>query len=97
MTLTRFPLGRYRTTLQLLCAVANLATTCRYLQDYQLPTVFLCLPLVLITLPLGEKFTEFLDDPFTRTAVVGVATGVNCGFLSTVANVYRTQVYSYCY
>ena len=91
----RFPLNRHRTALQLLATLANLATTWRFLHDYSLPGVFLCLPIGLILLPLVERYTILLDDRFTRLAVTGVATGVNCGFLSTVANIYRTQVIGY--
>ena len=38
------------------------------------------------------RCSSVLDDTFTQDAIFGVATGVNCGFLSTVSNIYKTQV-----
>ncbi len=75
-----------------MAGLAVFATTLRHLNDYRIPNIFLLLPSGLIVWPFLLKGVSALSDVFTRTAVIGVLTGVSCGFLSTVANIYRTQV-----
>lgn len=79
--------------MQTCAALALFATTWRHLIDYNIPKVFLCLPLALLVLPLLFRFTPSLfEDAFTRTAVIGVLSGVNCGFLTTISNTYKSHV-----
>lgn len=92
MPLARFPLSRFNFIAKIASALALFGTTWRFLHDYTLPLVFIFLPIVLIMLPILERFTPLLVDKFTRDAVFGVAAGVSCGFLSTVSNVYRSQL-----
>ena len=70
--------------LQILSSVATFATFMRIIEERGLSKIFLLLPLLLFGYFVVRKVSTFRQDTFTMAMLCGAATGINCGFLSSI-------------
>lgn len=70
--------------LQILCSVSTFATFMRIIDERGLSKIFLLLPLLLLGYFVIRKVPAFRQDVFTMAMLCGAATGINCGFLSSI-------------